>query len=773
LFKTSTGTTGNDNTGDYDGGPISSLKLTSFPTNTNAITVGATTYINGGTCPIGLTCSTWPGAGLTIAATNGTPDVSVSIDPIDGNSTSSIPFVSIDAAGLEDLSEGKVDVTFIHNKTLAIDDDNTTYQDSAVSGSVTTNDFDPEGDDQTFGSFLNQDGSGATITTGDSILGTDTAGNVVTGGKLDFATDGSYTFTPADSFLGEITIPYATCDDGNPVACDTALLVINVKPVLDPTVDGANSIFANDDDIVSYGDAVSSIAMTNDGDPEGDTIVIASYLYDSNGDGTPDAAGTLDATINIGGMDENGNAIVNVGSLTLDDSTGAYTFTPVDGFVGTATVKYTLCDDVANPYKACEDAFINITVYDDNGAANDPPLAGDDFATTAMNVTARGSWAGNDMDYNGDSIVINGSDSIDLDNLSTDGTTAISTLTTKKGGTVKIFANGEYEYTPPTNYIGPDQVGYEICDVTTVNPQPLCDSATIYLMVDPIVRDYGDLPKGTHGIAYNIFKDVDNDGIPEGSLPIWLGTSVTNEDSTLVGAAASGDADDGLIFPAELDSNVNNIFKVIVNSTVGGTDVYYALYFDWDEDGSFEAIYTGHGTTGSPDTVDVSVPLPSGEDGEFNVRLRVALAPGDLSPTGGINNGETEDYVGSITPVPVTLTYFKAEKLGDIDALLTWETAMELNNEKFEVYKSVDQGQTYEQIGEVQGSGTTNELIGYHYVDVNAAKDRVACYKLRQVDYDGAFEWTDMECLNWSIEGQVTIYPNPANAVVYVPVPMT
>ncbi|MGB1039186.1 MAG: T9SS type A sorting domain-containing protein, partial [Bacteroidia bacterium] len=111
--------------------------------------------------------------------------------------------------------------------------------------------------------------------------------------------------------------------------------------------------------------------------------------------------------------------------------------------------------------------------------------------------------------------------------------------------------------------------------------------------------------------------------------------------------------------------------------------------------------------------------------------------------------------------------------LGDRDALLTWETAMELNNEKFEVYKSVDQGQTFEQIGEVQGSGTTNELIEYGYVDLEAARDQEACYRLRQVDYDGAYEWTEMRCLSWASSSEVSVYPNPANDVIKVQVTKT
>src|SRR6185369_16064932 len=37
---------------------------------------------------------------------------------------------------------------------------------------------------------------------------------------------------------------------------------------------------------------------------------------------------------------------------------------------------------------------------------------------------------------------------------------------------------------PPFNYVGPDQVIYQLCDVTAVAPQPLCSSGTLYMLVD-------------------------------------------------------------------------------------------------------------------------------------------------------------------------------------------------------------------------------------------------------------------------------------------------
>jgi hypothetical protein len=652
-----------------------------------------------------------------------------------------------------------------YNKTLAIDDDNSTIVNTDVSGNVTTNDFDPEGDTQTFGSFLNQNGNN--ITTGATLSGTDADGNAVANaGTISFDANGAYTYSPATDFVGAVQVPYVICDNGVPSRCDTALLVISVKDSLDPTSSTSNGIFANDDDAVSYGNAVSSKALTNDGDPESDTITISSYKFDTNGDGSLDGTGTLGTSITVGGIDDDGNSVSNAGTLLLD-SLGNYTFTPSAGFTGDVKVKYTLCDDNTN--QACTDAFIYIHVYTDNGVANDPPLAGDDFATTGMNVPKRASWIGNDMDYNGDSIRINGvAVSIDPTNASVNSDTiAIDKLTTLKGGTVKIYPNGEYVYTPPTDYTGPDRVSYQICDVTSVNPQPLCDSATIYLVVNSLVRDYGDLPLDKYSAAWNVFKDDDNNGIPEGTTPVWLGAFVTNEVDTRDSgnAQANTDSDDGVIVPSTIDTVNQNIFKVIVNSTVPNTKVYFKMYIDWDQNGTFDSTYVGFGTTHSPDTVPVAVMAPGGEDGQFYLRVRVSLDSGLITPNGGANNGETEDYMGNITPVPVKLTYFNAVKDGRT-SLLTWQTASEENNDRFEIERKSENG-NWEKVGEVKGAGNSQALLNYQWIDYNPIIG-VNYYRLRQVDFDGQFEYSKLRAVSFDGGTSVLVYPNPATTSVNV-----
>ncbi|MBK9461021.1 MAG: cadherin-like domain-containing protein [Sphingobacteriales bacterium] len=95
------------------------------------------------------------------------------------------------------------------NSTNAMDDYAQTPFNTAVSGNVSTNDTDPEGDNQTV------------------VAQTTT---VPGSGTLVLNTDGSYTFTPVNGFSGPVDFPYTTCDDGTPVDCSDATLHVLVDP---------------------------------------------------------------------------------------------------------------------------------------------------------------------------------------------------------------------------------------------------------------------------------------------------------------------------------------------------------------------------------------------------------------------------------------------------------------------------------------------------------------------------------------------------------------
>lgn len=124
------------------------------------------------------------------------------------------------------------------------------------------------------------------------------------------------------------------------------------------------------------------------------------------------------------------------------------------------------------------------------------------------------------------------------------------------------------------------------------------------------------------------------------------------------------------------------------------------------------------------------------------------------------------------SPLPVELIHFTAKAIDNHTADLTWATATELNNSHFEVLRSYD-GRSFEAIDVVSGNGTINRVVEYSYVDASLDRnENIVYYRLRQVDYDGASELTEVRRVNflskYSFTDNISVYPNPAREMLYI-----
>lgn len=149
----------------------------------------------------------------------------------------------------------------------ANDDVNTTAYNTAVSGSVITNDL-----------------SDPLVVTTTPVIGPKN-------GKITLNADGSYTYTPNSGFTGKDSIQYRVCKQLNPTLCDVAWLRITVGPAPTPSVDLSLIKTVNQSrpalqDVVSY-----SLVVTNSGTGTATGVEVkdllpAGLLYQSATGGT-------------------------------------------------------------------------------------------------------------------------------------------------------------------------------------------------------------------------------------------------------------------------------------------------------------------------------------------------------------------------------------------------------------------------------------------------------------------------------------------------------
>jgi hypothetical protein len=111
-------------------------------------------------------------------------------------------------------------------------------------------------------------------------------------------------------------------------------------------------------------------------------------------------------------------------------------------------------------------------------------------------------------------------------------------------------------------------------------------------------------------------------------------------------------------------------------------------------------------------------------------------------------------------PLPVEFLTFKAtlkEKTGH----LTWQTATELNNDYFVIERSTDT-RNWVSLDTVKGAGNSNAILNYNYIDEKPLSG-ISYYRLKQVDFDKNFSYSNIETINFEGFEIVELFPNPSN----------
>ena len=88
------------------------------------------------------------------------------------------------------------------------------------------------------------------------------------------------------------------------------------------------------------------------------------------------------------------------------------------------------------------------------------------------------------------------------------------------------------------------------------------------------------------------------------------------------------------------------------------------------------------------------------------------------------------------------LSSFAAKMYSEDKVKLNWSTKTETNNYGFDVERKVDGD--WQKIGFVQGNGNSNSPKEYIYIDKNLIGGSKFHYRLKQIDNDGQFEYSDV-----------------------------
>ncbi|GMU89585.1 MAG: hypothetical protein AMXMBFR49_17930 [Chlorobiota bacterium] len=121
-------------------------------------------------------------------------------------------------------------------------------------------------------------------------------------------------------------------------------------------------------------------------------------------------------------------------------------------------------------------------------------------------------------------------------------------------------------------------------------------------------------------------------------------------------------------------------------------------------------------------------------------------------------------FTDSDNPLPVELVSFSGRLAGN-NIQLNWQTATEIDNNGFEIERK-SQNSDWQKTGFVDGHGTSNSPKFYSYTDKSVMSGSTYSYRLKQIDGDGTFTYSNTieiatsGITNFTLEQN---YPNPFN----------
>lgn len=180
------------------------------------------------------------------------------------------------------------------------------------------------------------------------------------------------------------------------------------------------------------------------------------------------------------------------------------------------------------------------------------------------------------------------------------------------------------------------------------------------------------------------------------------------------------------------------------NQTVSSPDVRWldAAYFAGGTIGGGNELYTANYGSTTAKLDDINSRCPPGETPCFKQWVSV----------------------GTCTVLPIELLSFSAEERID-DVILTWVTVTETNNDYFVIERSHNTTDWFV-VGTVNGAGNSTDQLTYTLPDSRPLPG-TSYYRLKQVDFDGAFSYSDIEAVNFGRGGSsIQVFPNVSNSQV-------
>ena len=141
-----------------------------------------------------------------------------------------------------------------------------------------------------------------------------------------------------------------------------------------------------------------------------------------------------------------------------------------------------------------------------------------------------------------------------------------------------------------------------------------------------------------------------------------------------------------------------------------------------------------------------------------------------LSLAGAVLFGNVRVTTCDVATLPLELLSFNVSKTIGDNVNITWVTATEVDVLRYEVEASIN-GTAFYKVNTISSKGT-NYPSQYNIQDIQANKTGVRFYRLKMIDKDGSFTYSEIKSIKFSDlkSGLINIFPNPAGSIINVSV---
>lgn len=146
---------------------------------------------------------------------------------------------------------------------------------------------------------------------------------------------------------------------------------------------------------------------------------------------------------------------------------------------------------------------------------------------------------------------------------------------------------------------------------------------------------------------------------------------------------------------------------------------------------------------------------------KLDTMLKISCVATYIKPGSTFENDSIPGANSNCGPLPVKW-YKVAVEAGDGINLIKWSTTTEIHNEKFEIERS-DGNSIFQKIGEVAGAGNSSQILYYEFIDNHPLSGK-NYYRVKQIDYDGKFDYSPIFSAQSKKESGLSIYPNPTKS---------